>query len=152
MDLVALNNELNNDPEGLGYASLLANGTGLVPRAINAQNRLIIKENWLNDRGMVAELVPQHGVTFVDGIFTKLEDISANSKTVERMVHRLYEDERGLNFGDAALQSMFASWSGNALTEAEANALLDLGKSQGSRAEELFGKTVTELEIKNALE
>lgn len=152
IDLTALKTELTTDPLNLGYAAKLANGTGLIPELINRQNRDIVKDVWLTDRGMVSELVPVHGTTLTDSIFTKFDTVAASSKTVERMVNRLYNDERGLNFGDAGLRGMFASWSGNILTVDEANALLGLGISKGSRAEELFGEAVTEIDVKNALE
>lgn len=152
MNLQALKSELTIYPLNIGYSALLANGTGLVPERMNRQDRLIVKEKWLNDRGMTSEIVIAHGLPMCDSIFAAFDTASNASLTVKRMVNRLYIDEKGLNFGDTALRAMFETWRNTLLTPEQTDALLDLGKSMGSRAEELFGKAVTETDIKNALE
>lgn len=153
MDLAILKSELDNDPLNLGYASMLARGTGELPAVLNAPNRDIVLDKWLTDRGMASEIVPLHGVAECDALFTKFDEMSQASVTVKRMVNRLYTDVQGLNFGDAGLRAMFNGWlSMSIITQSQADMLLALGVGKGSRAQELLGKNVTEIDIKNALE
>lgn len=153
MDLATLKTEIQTDPLNIGYADMLLHGTGEIPAAMNKPNRDIVVNKWLTDRGMASEIVPAHGVAFCDGLFAKFDELSQSSITVKRMVNRLYTDPQGLNFGDAGLRAMFAGWlQAGVITQAQADALLSLGIGKGSRAQEILGETVTEIDIQNALE
>ena len=153
MDLTILKTELQNDPLNLGYQAMLVNGTGELPTVLNAPNRDIVMDKWLTDRGMASEIVPLHGVSECDDLFTIFDARALQSVTVKRMVNRLYTDPQWLNFGDAGLRAMFSGWRDtNIITQAQANMLLALGVGKGSRAQELLGTNVTESDIQRALE
>lgn len=154
MNLVSLKSELIEDPAGLGYAEHRPHAPGALADLLNKVGTgLVVREYWLTDRALVADIVPAHGTAMSDSILTKLEQADASSKTVERMVSRLYNDARGLNFGDEALRAMLSSWAGVVLTQAEADALLALPMRNGSRAEVLFGvdTQITEPQVTAAL-
>lgn len=153
MDLAILKTELDTDPLNRGYAAMLQHGTGDLPGVLNKPDRDIVVTKWLTDRGMASEIVPVHGVGFCDALFDKFDELAQASITVKRMVNRLYTDPQGLNFGDDGLRAMFTGWlQVQAITQAQADALLSLGIGKGSRAQEILGQNVTEIDIQNALE
>lgn len=154
MNLIDLKSEIENDPDGMGYAQHVPHAPGVLADMLNAPGAgNVVREYWLTNRALVADIVPLHGTAMSDSILSKFEQAGASGKTIERMVSRLYNDVRGLNFGDAALRLMFSAWSGVVLTQAEADALLALPIQPGSRAEVLFGvdTVVTEAQITAAL-
>ena len=151
---MSLKDEIQTDPLGIGYSQYLPHSTGIVVDLLNATNQGIevVQDCWLNDRGLASLIIPAHGIAVMDSIFSKLDTASQSSLTVKRMVYRLYNDDKGLNFGDGAMLAMINSWRGTLLTEQEADALLALPKSKSSRAIQLFGRSVTEIEVITALE
>lgn len=154
MNLSSLKSELVEDPAGMGYAEHRPHAPGALADLLNkVGSELVVHEYWLTDRALVADIVPVHGTAMSDSILTKFEQAGASSKTAERMVSRLYNDARGLNFGDAALRAMLSSWAGEQLTQAEVDALLALPLRHGSRAEVLFGvgTRITEPQVTAAL-
>lgn len=153
MDLAALKAELIDDPLHLGYAEFLPHAPGSLADMPNRvrDDTQAVQDTWLTDRGMVAEIVPQYGLALCDSVLAKLEQAGAASKSVGRIVQRLYNDALGINFGDAALRAMIGAWSGNLLTAEESGALLALSEKPASRAMQLGFPVVRELDVIDAL-
>ena len=67
-----------------------------------------VVEYWLTDRGLVADLVIASGGTDLsDSILNKFDAAMAASRSAKAQINRLYNDPKGLNFGDAALRGWF---------------------------------------------
>ena len=87
-----------------------------------------VVEYWLTDRGLVADLVVKSGgdTALSDGILNKLDAAMVASRSAKAQINRLYNDPKGLNFGDAALRGWFAASTPAVFTADECAALLSL--------------------------
>ena len=90
--------------------------------------RTEVVEYWLTDRGLVADLVVKSGgdTALSDSILNKLDAAMAVSRSAKAQINRLYNDPKGLNFGDAALRGWFVLNTPAVFTVDECAALLSL--------------------------
>lgn len=103
----------------------------------------VVAEYWLTDRGLVADLVTLTGTTAMsDSVLNKLDAAAASSRSVQTIVNRLYNDTRGINFGDPATVDWFQSMTPAVFTEAERDALVSLA---------LQPSPVSEFDIRRAI-
>lgn len=152
MNLQALKTELQTDPLGIGYAAHLPHATGKVAELLNAQTRSIVKRRYITTRGILDKWPtgPNDAGVFLN----KLEALAPNVPALKWSFKFLLTDE-GLDIGTATAQAMIAQLPaipGGGITNAEAQALADMAKLPGSRAEELFGAAVAELDVIGALQ
>lgn len=106
-------------------------------------NHTARSEYWLTDRGLVADLsVASGSVALSDSILTKLDAAAEQSRSVKAIADRLYNDTRGVNFGDPAMIGWFQAMTPAVFTEAERDALLALSVQPAP---------VSEFEIRKAI-
>ena len=107
---------------------LAQHNTQAITDALNASGRTEVVEYWLTDRGLVVDLVVlNNGDTAMsDSILTKLDAAMTASRSAKVQISRLYNDAKGLNFGDPALRGWFAANTPAVFTDAERDALLSL--------------------------
>lgn len=101
-----------------------------IAAAVSA-GRTELHEYWLTDRGLVSDLVMATGNTVMsDSVLDKLDAAAAQSRSVKALTNRLYNDARGLNFGDPSLLGWFAAMTPSLFTADECSALSALAKRQ----------------------
>ena len=84
-------------------------------------------EYWLTDRGLVSDLVKITGTTAIsDSVLNKLDAAAAASRSVQAITNRLYNDVRGINFGDPATIEWFQAMTPAIFTEVERDVLCSL--------------------------
>lgn len=102
-----------------------------VPEALAAHpifaNCKQASEYWLTDRGLVSDLTVATGSPAMsDSILTKFDAAAEQSRSVKAVTSRLYNDDRGINFGDQAMVAWFVAMTPTLFTEQERDALLAL--------------------------
>ena len=100
---------------------------GLIAAAVSV-DRKQVKEYWLTDRGLVADLVTISGdTTLSNSILAKLDALANQDRSTAAIVSRLVNDPRGVNFGDTALLAQFQLLKvAGVLTQQELDALSSL--------------------------
>jgi len=160
MDYLALKNELQIDPQGIGYVPFLASSPGIVVNLINAPTASMVRERYVTVRTMLAELGVAGAV-----IAEKLSGFAALAPLADPNAEGLRiatkwamrfidSDGQGLDVGHPNTQGMVdALAAGGVLTTAEANSLKALALQPASRAEVLFGAgtSITEADVRAAL-
>lgn len=97
---------------------------------LNRTPPIKVVEYWLTDHGLVSDIFahPAGSHAMADAILDKLDQMAAASRSVKALVNRLYNDARGLNFGDPALREFFVSNTPAVFSEAERDVVLSLAQ------------------------
>ena len=107
----------------------------------------------VTDRTILAECInPTSGLpdaVWANSILDKLDAAAAQSTLITRAMKRIYGD--GLDIGDTATQSQISLLVPAVLTDAEASALLALGKAKIGRAKIALGEDTSAAEIVNEM-
>lgn len=108
--------------------ALVPNTQALAAHPIFA-NRKQAAEYWLTDRGLVSDLNVATGTPAMsDSVLAKLDAAAEQSRSVKALTNRLYNDTRGINFGDPAMIAWFVAMTPTLFTEQERDALLALSQ------------------------
>lgn len=156
MNYEALKTEIETDPANLGYAALVAIGSDAgIAHLLNttpaAQKRHV--STMVTARTLCAKLGFQPGLA----ILGKLEDQAANSSSQGLRIALKYilewlKSETGLDVGHPeALTFIDGLRQQGLLDDTERNALHALSEVETSRAEEIFGQSVTHTDVAVAL-
>lgn len=141
-----LSDEIDNDPEGKGYAALLPDQPGRVVDLLNARTETMIKGKMITARGILAEYPggPTAAATVLDNL-----DAAAPNIPALKWAWGFIKGE-GLDIGDPATQGMLDTLAvANILTTNDANNLKGLALQPASRAEVLGLPVITEAILRN---
>lgn len=136
-----LSDEIDNDPEGKGYAALIADEPGRVVDLLNAPTESMVKSRIITARGILSGYPggPANAATVLDKL-----DAAAPSIPALKWAWSFIKGE-GLDIGDPATQGMLDTLAGaNVITSIEANNLKSLAVQTASRAEVLGLPSITE--------
>lgn len=101
----------------VGYAQ--SRNDGVLAASLSA-GRTAKSDYWITDVGLVADLVSATGSTAMsDSVLTKLDAAMQTSRSAKTLIERLYNDARGLNFGDTSLLAWFGEQTPLVFTAAE---------------------------------
>ena len=150
MDYTLLQNEINNDPTGKGYANHLPHSPGKVVELLNSQTEAMPKSRMITARGVMSSygIGPVAGAMFLD----KLEVLSASVPAL-KWAMKFLQQESGIDIGEPATQQLLYSLVGiGGITSAEVSGVKSMAKMPASRFEILYGnnKLATEYDLHNA--
>lgn len=137
MDYAALRDELQSDPEGVGYAAHLPDAPGMVVELLNKPQFLMPKTYMVTARGVISGkgLGASAGAAFLDKLGTLIPAVSE-----VKWAMRFMEGEQGIDVGDPETQAMLSNLIGVAgITQAEIDGIKAMALQPASRAEVLFG-------------
>lgn len=137
MDYAALRDELQSDPEGIGYAAYLPDEPGMVVELLNKPQFLMAKTYMVTARGVISGkgLGASAGAAFLD----KLETLIPVASEV-KWAMRFMQGEQGIDVGDLETQITLNDLVGAAgITQAEIDGIKAMANQPASRAEILFG-------------
>lgn len=137
MDYAALRDELQSDPEGVGYAAHLPDAPGMVVELLNKPQFLMPKTYMVTARGVISGkgLGASAGAVFLDKLETLIPAVSE-----VKWAMRFMEGEQGIDVGDPETQAMLSNLIGVAgITQAEIDGIKAMALQPASRAEVLFG-------------
>jgi hypothetical protein len=141
-----LSDEITNDPEGKGYASLLPSQPGRVVEILNAATETKVKTRMITARGILSDYPggPQAAAIILDKLDTAAPGIPAL-----KWAWKFITGE-GLDIGLKATQDMLDTLATAAvITATEAANLKALALQPASRAEVLGLPPVTEEMLRN---
>lgn len=137
MNYTLLQNEINNDPTGKGYANHLPHSPGKVVELLNSQTETMPKSRMITARGVMASygIGPVAGAMFLD----KLEVLSASVPAL-KWAMKFLQQESGIDIGEPATQQMLDSLVGvGGITANEVNGVKAMANMPASRFEILYG-------------
>jgi hypothetical protein len=140
---MSLQQELQTDPLGLGYAQFVPQAPGLLVEMLNAPNYTKHKSRFVTARTVLAEVAD--GATILD----KLETAAQTNSAVKWAMRFITTD--GIDVGYPVTQQLLDSLVGTTLTQTESDSLKNLALQPASRAEVLGFAPVTEEQVRNAL-
>ena len=136
-----LSDEIDNDPEGKGYAAFLPDQPGAVVEMLNAPTETMVKSRLITARGILSDYPggPAAAATVLD----KLDGAAPNIPAL-KWAWKFISGE-GLDIGVPATQGMLDTLAGaTVITTDEATKLKALAIQTASRAEVLGLPYVTE--------
>lgn len=132
---IDLNDEVNNDPAGKGYAAFLPDQPGRAIDLMNAMTETMVKSRMITARGILSDYPggPAAGAAVLDKL-----DAAAPSIPALKWAWSFIKGD-GLDIGNQATQGMLdllaTSAAGSVLTPGEADNLKSLALQPASRAE-----------------
>lgn len=150
MDIQVLKQELTQDSRGFGLQNLMPHQPGRVADLLNDPHRGggFVNTTRLIGIGTVLDtLGPQAGATVLDAV----EALKAANPVVKWAWYLLEAGNLDVGLVSTQQQLDLLAQAG-AMTQEQAGLLKALGQRPGSRAEILFGKPVTEADVRAAWE
>jgi hypothetical protein len=144
-----LRDEMETDPEGLGYGKHLASEPGWIVDLINKPAARIAKTRWVTAIALLSLL----DVGVVRKLLVVLRDAATTDPIADLLLVALKSD-RGINIADQNTKLVLETLVGtDSLPREFADQLLDLAIQPGSRAEALFGEgaVIAERDVLSAL-
>jgi hypothetical protein len=141
-----LSDEIDNDPEGKGYAAFLPDQPGHVVELLNVKTETKVKTRLITARGILSDYPggPVEAATVLDKLETAAPNISAL-----KWAWKFITGE-GIDIGHTATQGMLDTLAGAAvITTTEATNLKALALQPASRAEVLGLPVITEEILRN---
>lgn len=130
MDYDKLKNELVNDPLGIGYSALTDADASV---ALNAKNRVVVEETFVNAKTVMATLGATAGATFLDA----LASAAASNRAISWAMDFIKSDS-GIDVGNTETRNMLDSLvAANVLNSADVATVKSLAEKTVSRGEEL---------------
>lgn len=137
MDFAALRDELQSDPEGIGYAAYLPDEPGMVVGLLNKPQFLMPKTFMVTARGVISGkgLGASAGAVFLDKLETLIPAVSE-----VKWAMRFMNGEQGIDVGDPETRTTLDGLVGVAgITQMEIEGIKAMAMQPASRAEILFG-------------
>lgn len=142
-----LSDEIDNDPDGKGYASFLPDQPGHVVALLNAMTETKHKARMITARGILSDY--PGGAAVAAGVLDKL-DAAASSIPALKWAMGFLKTPDGLDIGHSATLGMLDQLAtAEVITSDEAAKLKELALQPASRAEMLGLPYVTEEMLRN---
>lgn len=146
MDYAALRSEVDNDPTGLGYAQHLPDAPGSVIVLLNGPTTTMVKSRFVNGRTIMAECADS------SAILSGLKTMAGQDAQVG-VAWSFLNSEAGIDAGNEKTQAMCDQFvSLGVWTQTQADQVKAMAVQSASRAEVLGLGTVTEEDLRTALE